>query len=625
MTIPAGLAENPEIPRPVFPGLERATQQVMFDAYVAALRAPDSAEKVGDLGMFFHRLGSAVEAVQCFSRCDKLEPKSLRWKYFLAIAYDSSFDVENAIKTLKEAEQIDPNYPGVVLRLADGTRKRDTKAARVYYERAFKLTPNDSRIYYGLGQCDLAEGKKDAAMAAFKKALEFAPKHADAHLALAGLYEQAGEKKQADASRMMAEQGGQPPVLNDPLFLDLLIRLARPEAVFSITRQYMALGQTEQAIEILRRAIATLPNDWNYHFQLGMILSMRGKPEEAVAEFRSVLQGDPSRPHIRTALAQALSDSGQFSEAEQLLKQEADRLVDDADAHGRYANFLLRMGKSEQAAELLQKLIQMQPDQSMHEIGLIIALLGQNKHDAAAARWKLLQRHARGDRNPTDAFINQACMLMVEQGKADPTGFRKECLSPKDFALLAEKLDASGVGTDARKVRDYVESIGRNAEVLADHGEFKQAIRLLQLVMPADRGGVLRDAMRVAFAAMRKRDAPLAESFMRDSTAHASESAELSMVLAWILATDSDASLRNGVEAVRLAEQACTLTKRQNPEALDTLAAAYAEIGKFDEAVKAQQAALTIAPTEGCAELAQARYKQRLALYEAKQPFHASR
>ena len=56
--------------------------------------------------------------------------------------------------------------------------------------------------------------------------------------------------------------------------------------------------------------------------------------------------------------------------------------------------------------------------------------------------------------------------------------------------------------------------------------------------------------------------------------------------LARLYATCPIAAFRNGAEAVRLAERACELTKRKNPGMLDTLAAAYAEAGRFADAVK---------------------------------------
>jgi tetratricopeptide (TPR) repeat protein len=65
--------------------------------------------------------------------------------------------------------------------------------------------------------------------------------------------------------------------------------------------------------------------------------------------------------------------------------------------------------------------------------------------------------------------------------------------------------------------------------------------------------------------------------------------------LGWILATVPDDGVRNGVEAVRLAERAVRLSERRDVESLDTLAAAYAETGRFDDAASAGTEALALA------------------------------
>ena len=65
--------------------------------------------------------------------------------------------------------------------------------------------------------------------------------------------------------------------------------------------------------------------------------------------------------------------------------------------------------------------------------------------------------------------------------------------------------------------------------------------------------------------------------------------------LAWLLATSPFDDLRNGKEAVRLAEHARDITHSQEPAVLDTLGAAYAEAGKFSRAVEAARKALALA------------------------------
>ncbi len=56
--------------------------------------------------------------------------------------------------------------------------------------------------------------------------------------------------------------------------------------------------------------------------------------------------------------------------------------------------------------------------------------------------------------------------------------------------------------------------------------------------------------------------------------------------LAWVLATSPDEKLRNGRRAIEMATKACELTEYKQAHILSTLAAAYAETGDFDSAVK---------------------------------------
>jgi hypothetical protein len=69
--------------------------------------------------------------------------------------------------------------------------------------------------------------------------------------------------------------------------------------------------------------------------------------------------------------------------------------------------------------------------------------------------------------------------------------------------------------------------------------------------------------------------------------------------LARIFATDPNSVARNGPEAVWLSERACFLTNRMRPKFLATLAAAYAESGRFPDAVSAAQQALSLARLAG--------------------------
>src|SRR5262249_59920817 len=65
--------------------------------------------------------------------------------------------------------------------------------------------------------------------------------------------------------------------------------------------------------------------------------------------------------------------------------------------------------------------------------------------------------------------------------------------------------------------------------------------------------------------------------------------------LAWVLATCPDSKVRDGAKAVDCAATACELTDAESPYCMATLAAALAESGKFEQAVKWQQRALEFA------------------------------
>ncbi len=93
--------------------------------------------------------------------------------------------------------------------------------------------------------------------------------------------------------------------------------------------------------------------------------------------------------------------------------------------------------------------------------------------------------------------------------------------------------------------------------------------------------------------------------------------------LAWILATDPDPQLRDGKEAVRLAEQACEQTHFQSAFLIGTLAGGYAEAGRFDEAVAAAKKASEVAAAHGQKKVAE-RNSQLMQLYQSGYALHTA-
>jgi tetratricopeptide (TPR) repeat protein len=90
--------------------------------------------------------------------------------------------------------------------------------------------------------------------------------------------------------------------------------------------------------------------------------------------------------------------------------------------------------------------------------------------------------------------------------------------------------------------------------------------------------------------------------------------------LSWILTSCEDERFRNGEEGVKLAERLCKIAQNNQPSALDALAAAYAETGKFDKAGTTAKKALELALKQGHNEMVLA-LKKRLQFYQKGLPY----
>ena len=150
---------------------------------------------------------------------------------------------------------------------------------------------------------------------------------------------------------------------------------------------------------------------------------------------------------------------------------------------------------------------------------------------------------------------------------------------------------------------------GHNAEAIE---RFEQALRInpqqpearLQLLPLFIRAGRTREAIEHAKQAVRL----------------VPNHAQLHCLAAWLIATNKPTDPGDPDLAVTLAGRACELTGRKDPRCLDTLGAACAAAGHFDEAVTAANEARRVAETTGQDALAQ-QIHMRLQLYRDHKPF----
>jgi len=166
---------------------------------------------------------------------------------------------------------------------------------------------------------------------------------------------------------------------------------------------------------------------------------------------------------------------------------------------------------------------------------------------------------------------------------------------------------------------DHAKAYNNLGVILARQGEYKEAIASFYKAIRIDTryagayyniGKLFTNQGKFEDAILNYRKALL---FNPDNT-------QALYTLAWILATHKNEEFRNGVDAVRLAERLCNITQYNDPLALDALAAAYAESGKFAKAVLTAKKAQKMAVDQGMKQLS-LRLKNRLELYQVGIPY----
>ncbi len=127
-----------------------------------------------------------------------------------------------------------------------------------------------------------------------------------------------------------------------------------------------------------------------------------------------------------------------------------------------------------------------------------------------------------------------------------------------------------------------------------------------------------------------RNDPARAVVLLREGLRRDPDSSSFANNLAWLLATSSNASIRDGAEAVRLAEQVVNrdmapdrpvLSSDEQAARLDTLAGAYAEAGRYDDAIKVIHRAIDAAKNANQSAIV-GELEVRARLYEQHQPYH---
>ncbi len=308
--------------------------------------------------------------------------------------------------------------------------------------------------------------------------------------------------------------------------------------------------------DVLRKA----PKNPRAYGQLGNALARRARFGEAIVEFEKALELKPDDARTHNNLGNALSGLHRFGEAIVQYRKALELAPDYAKAHDNLGMALADCGRAEEA------------------IAHFRAALELNS-DFAGAHYHLANTLARQARFP-EAILHYQKALEIEPG--------------------------------------YLDAHNNLAAALNDCGRFDEAIFHGQAALRLQPGYTKAYHNLRTAQVRREQLRQLLEQRTQWLASHPNDGRVLHET-AWMMATNPNASIRNGAEAVALAKRAVTRAGSRDPVALDTLAAAYAEAAQFPAAMQTAQQALELAVQQDKRALADS-IRAEMRLYKGRMP-----
>jgi tetratricopeptide (TPR) repeat protein len=555
---PATVAKVPQID---MSKLSPTTRAVLAKLQQMVQDAPGSASRLAELGTYYFGNGFPLAAAECFEQAVKILPRSMQFRYLLGLCYDAAGDPALALEAYEKALELGDDYPALHVLLADYYIDSDRARAEALFRRASVLDAKDALAHQGLGRCAMLNGDYEAALKHFARAAAIAPTFGAAHGAMAEALRKLGREEEAARHDDKAAVGTAASVTNDPIRFNFT-GIPRSEAgIAKATIELADAGRIDLAVKNLERAIQVGLGGAPVRWALGKVYMRQQRFAEAMAQLQEALKTAPDDPRIKVSLSLAMVELGLHGEAETIVQRLMAEHPDNPGVRRLHGVLLAARGERDAAMETFQDVLQKDPtDAAAHY------LLGD----------LLLSK---GNRAEATDHLRRAVMLAPRD--------------PRARFILGRALAGAGDNAGAE-------------------AQWREALKTLPTYEDA--------RMSLAGRVVERGDRAEAARTLREGLTHAPESAPLANGLAWILAVSKDDSVRNGPEALKWARLACEKTNNAEPQFLDTLAAAYAEGGKFAEAIETMESAIKLAATAD-QQAAVDGFRSRLKLYQTGQCF----
>jgi tetratricopeptide (TPR) repeat protein len=529
----------------------------------------------------------------------------------------------------------------------DLAKKGQGDAAIAEWEKALELDPGDAKVHYCLGVALGQKGKRDEAITHFQKAVEVNPEYAQAQNNLGLALGQKGRldeaithfQKAVEVDPELAEaQDNLGLALGKKGRLDEAITHfqkaveVNPELAEAQNNLGLALGmkgRLDEAITHFQKAVEVNPELAEAQNNLGLALGKKGRLDEAITHFQKAVEVNPELAHAQYNLGSALRQEERLDEAITHFQKAVEVDPEFADAQDNLGLALGQKGRLDEAITHFQKAVEVNPEFADAQNNLGSALRQKGRLDEAITHFQKAV-----EVNPEFAHAqNNLGSALMQKGRLEEalTHFQKAVEVNPEFAEAQYNLGVA-LGQEGRldeAITHFQKAVEVNPEfadaqdslgvALGQKGRLDEAITHFQRAQELNPRNARAD-FNLAYALYSQGRISEALAYWRRGLRTEPDTLPVLNQVAWLLATCPKASDRNGAEAVELAARAVQLSNGRDPAVLYTLAAAYAEVGRFPEAAQTARRAVALATQQNRQPLVEA-LKAALALYEAKTPF----
>lgn len=345
--------------------------------------------------------------------------------------------------------------------------------------------------------------------------------------------------------------------------------------------------------------------------------------------WRHALAATTNNAGAHTMLAKTLLDKREFLEAVEHFEASLQLEPDNVANLGNIAVALSMIGRLDEAATYLERSLQLRPNHAFTHFNLGSIRERQGNLPAALQHYTAAVEL---DPQLTQAGISRASVL-ARLGEFDQARQQLDQLladDPNSVVLLTE------LGRLCRQQRKFGEAVDCYDRVLAQQPDYVEAWNAKGFAL--ETLGRLKEATNCYHRAIELRPRDLLYhlnlAYVEMTTGEDSAAAEQFRVAfelqpnwtgtalgeAWMLATHPDVHRRDGTLALRFATLVCKAVDDRMAQAIDVQAAAYAELGQFDQAIARQRKVLSMLGPEVPPEI-RTMLTERLHLYERHQPF----